>query len=226
MKLFQRLNRKVDLLRSILAVGSAEFLEKPGYPLQYHPIGSVAEFIDRHRDQLITPRPWKSLDLGSGCFPQNPFQAEALTGVDIKPCGKHHILQADLFMEPIPCDSSQFDFVTAFDFIEHIPRVVCTERTRFPFIELMDEVFRVLKPGGVMFLRTPAFPSKLAFQDPTHVNIITEDTLPAYFCGDTDRPPWGGNYGFRGGFRFIGQAWSADWTHGHLLTLMQKPDAE
>lgn len=45
----------------------------------------------------------------------------------------------------------------------------------------MNEVHRVLKPNGIFLHQTPAYPSTVAFRDPTHVNIITEETIPHYF---------------------------------------------
>ena len=58
---------------------------------------------------------------------------------------------------------------------------------------------------GTFFARTPACPSAAAFQDPTHVNIITDQTV-SYF---TKRPvpdgslidPWGLPFGQRHGFK-------------------------
>ena len=52
---------------------------------------------------------------------------------------------------------------------------------RNTFIDLMDEIHRVLKPGGFLFHSTPAYPSPAAFQGPIHVNIIAEEA-PMYFC--------------------------------------------
>ena len=91
----------------------------------------------------------------------------------------------------------------------------------------MDEVFRVLAPGGYFFHSTPAYPSPAAFQDPTHVNIITEETMPLYFCGNNYKEWLGSNepiaciYGFKGSFEFIDQAY---WDNNHcIISLMRKP---
>jgi len=67
----------------------------------------------------------------------------------------------------------------------------------------MNEIFRVLKPGGVFFNIQPCFPSKEAFQDPTHVNIMTEDTLSLYFC----EPAWARIYGYEGSFVMLEEGW-------------------
>lgn len=157
----------------------------------------------------------KSLDLGCGTNPRNPFSASELFGVDIRANEKLNIRYADLTIESIPFDSELFDFVTAYDFIEHVPRVVYLPERRFPFVALMNEVYRVLKPGGIFLSITPAYPFSLAYRDPTHVNIITEETFPLYF-DDTNR--LASMYGFSGSFKIVKQGWSG----GNLITAMEK----
>lgn len=104
-------------------------------------------------------------------------------------------MQANIALEQIPFADNAFDSVSAFDFIEHITRQLAVDgEIRLPFIELMNEIHRVLKPGGRFYAVTPAFPRADAFKDPTHVNIITEDTHE-YFCGEG---AYGRNYGLRG----------------------------
>ena len=77
-------------------------------------------------------------------------------------------------MQPIPYPDCSFDSISAFDFIEHVPRILAInqESTKFPFVELMSEIWRVLKPNGMFYALTPAFPHGAAFHDPTHVNFI------------------------------------------------------
>ena len=112
----------------------------------------------------------KTLDLGCGPNPRNVFFAQDVFGVDIISFGNPNIRVADLAIEAIPFEDNFFDYVTGFDFLEHIPRVLYLERERRqPFIDLMSEVWRVLKPGGQTFFATPAFPCPEAFQDPQHV---------------------------------------------------------
>jgi hypothetical protein len=79
----------------------------------------------------------------------------------------------------------------------------------------MNEIHRVLKTGGIFLSFTPAYPYAEAFQDPTHVNIITESTFPDYFC----KPNlWGRTYGFTGAFDLARQNWEGK----RLLTQMRK----
>jgi len=58
----------------------------------------------------------KSLDLGSGPSPRNPFNAAQVFGIDLR-AGFANIISADLAFEKIPFDDQFFDYVTAFDFI-------------------------------------------------------------------------------------------------------------
>ena len=146
--------------------------------------------------------PTRHLDLGCGPCPRNPYGCDEVHAVDLAlPAGMDtaRFTQANLSLGPIPHPDSSFDSISAFDFLEHVPRVLATSDgrgTRFPFIELMNQIHRVLKPSGRFYALTPAYPSPEAFQDPTHVNIITEGTW-RYFCGE---PPQARMYGFTGNF--------------------------
>jgi SAM-dependent methyltransferase len=106
----------------------------------------------------------------------------------------------------IPLDSDSISSFSAFDVIEHIPRWerASSEKIRFPFINFMNEVNRCLKPDGVFIAVTPAYPQSSVFQDPTHVNFITKDTV-RYFTEEG----WAHNldYEYAGNFKLIKQSW-------------------
>jgi SAM-dependent methyltransferase len=162
----------------------------------------------------------KTLDLGCGANIRNPFGASDVYGIDIRGDLPRNIRQANLSSEAIPFADDFFDFCTAFDVLEHIPRSSwALGHERASFIELMNEIHRVLKPGGLFLHSTPAYPSKEAFQDPTHVNFITEDTLPIYFCEPVSGAKKLG-YGFSGSFELVDQRWVGGvWVVGVLRAL-------
>ena len=141
------------------------------------------------------------LDLGCGNTPRNPYKCDHICGVDIN-CpqnDKENFREVNLFAEKIPFESNYFDSVSAYDFLEHVPRVINSQTdngVRYAFIEIMYEIWRVLKPGGLFFASTPYYPNPEVFVDPTHVNFITEKTHK-YFCGNE---PLAKVYGFRGQF--------------------------
>lgn len=147
----------------------------------------------------------RHLDLGCGPRPRNPYRHDEVHAVDLViPDGvdPQWFRHANLSLQPIPHGDSSFESVSAFDFLEHVPRILLTADgtgTRFPFLDLMNEIHRVLKPGGRLYAVTPCYPSPEAFQDPTHVNVITDKTW-RYFCGE---PPMARPYGFRGNFELI-----------------------
>lgn len=156
-----------------------------------------------------------SLDIGCGLEPRNPFRAQRVFGVDIRANEEKRVKYADLTVEPIPYADRYFDYVTAGDFIEHVPRVIYLPERRFPFVQLMNEIWRVLKPGGIFYSRTPVYPFSPAFRDPTHVNIISHETFPLYF---DDEHRFAAMYGFVGSFKILGQALRPP----HLLSLLQR----
>lgn len=155
-----------------------------------------------------------SLDLGCGASPKNPFAAEEVYGIDIREDIGNNIYKADLVLESIPFPKNHFDYVTAHDFIEHIPRVIYMPQRKNPFVDLMSEIWRVLKLDGKFYSHTPAFPHMAAFSDPTHVNIITENTYSMYF-DDVHR--WAAIYGFRGAFKIESQRWDGVYLESILI---------
>ena len=157
----------------------------------------------------------RSIELGCGIHQKNPFGASEAYGIDIREDLEKNIYRADLSRDPIPFPDNHFDYVVAEHFIEHVPRLAYVPEHRFPFIELMNEVWRVLKPHGLFYAITPAYPHPEVFQDPTHVNVITEMTFPAYFCYAL---PWAHQYGFYGRFHYTKQ----DWEGPCLRTWMNK----
>jgi len=59
----------------------------------------------------------------------------------------------DLNVHPWPIEANSVDQAKAWHIVEHIPPVCVTETgTRRPFLEFMDECWRVLKPGGEAFI--------------------------------------------------------------------------
>ena len=160
----------------------------------------------------------KTLDLGCGLNPRNPFNCEEIYGIDIRENNDKNILNVDLVVDSIPFEDDFFDYVSAYDFLEHIPRIIYLPKRKFAFVDLMSEIYRVLKPGGRFLSHTPAFPNAAAWRDPTHVNIITNETFPLYF---DNQKCWAKMYGFIGGFEIEKQLWHENKIH--LITIMKKP---
>ena len=144
----------------------------------------------------------KHLDIGCGSNPRNPFGCGKLYGIDIidYKTNDFNYKQCNVVLESLPFSDSTFDSISAYDFLEHIPRfAIINDTTQFPFINFMNDAYRVLKPGGVFYAITPFYPREEAFVDPTHINIITRKTHH-YFTS----PKHGAKiYGFKGNFEVI-----------------------
>jgi len=163
------------------------------------------------------------LDLGAGSYPRNPFKAKQVIAFDVLDPSEISVnsssnvyelkyLQVARFQD-FPLDDRSVGSISGFDFLEHLSREPGAKENEFIFV--MNEVFRVLKPGGVALFVTPAYPLRTAFQDPTHINILTRDTYE-YFCGSTPLARKLG-YGFEGKFELLGQFWAGPfskvWRH-------------
>lgn len=171
-----------------------------------------------------------AVDIGCGDKPRNPFNAERLIGLDVV-TDQEGVYPCVIGYEPLPLADSSVTYISAFDFIEHLPRTaVVNGHLINPFIDTMSEIWRVLKPGGLFFAQTPAYPSMAAFVDPTHVNVITEGTVSHFArrqgLDGSSVDPWGlelgHQYGFRGEFLLLNQWWAGT----HLCWKLQctKPE--
>lgn len=66
--------------------------------------------------------------------------------------------------------------------IESVVSHHCLEHIGKGFVPLVDEIYRVLKPGGLFRAITPLFPSRTAVEDPDHKRYFMEGTWQT-FCG-------------------------------------------
>ncbi len=159
-----------------------------------------------------------SLDLGSGSHPANPFKLKKCIGIDLRAQGIN-VVNVDLSSDPIPFENNSIGIISAFHFLEHVPRISYTSTLSLPFINLMNEVYRSLEANGLFLSVTPAFPFQASFSDPTHVNHITEKTFRYYFSSDPyGSSPMARMYGFTGNFTCIEQVWDGE----SLITLLKK----
>jgi len=130
------------------------------------------------------------LDIGCGTHKEGGW-----IGIDIQRLPGVDIIH-DLNMHPWPIEANSVDQAKAWHILEHIPPVCVTERgTRRPFIEFMDECWRMLKPGVRIDIEAPNGSSYGFINDPTHCNPINEITFeyfdPSYELYQIYQPkPW------------------------------------
>ena len=100
------------------------------------------------------------------------------TGVDV---------QANL-VHPLPFKSSVFDRVESHAFLEHLPATGQTEGKRDLLFDFTDEVWRILKLGGLFVIGIPHVRGRLAYDDPTHRRFFDDNALSHLWRADRD--PW------------------------------------
>lgn len=115
---------------------------------------------------------------------------------------------ADL-RKPWPWPDGSIDAVRAWDIIEHLPDKILT----------MNEMYRVLAPGGSAEICVPTTEGPGAFQDPTHVSFWNRRSFLYYEAGNPYRERFATNYGIRAKFRVISES-SMQTQDGPKLTIV------
>lgn len=104
-----------------------------------------------------------ALDLGAAHGRPDGYQ-----GVD-----KHPGVDVDIIAElPAPLDlpDNSVGVIRAVDFLEHVADKVA----------LINEIYRLLAPGGMLLSMTPSTDGRGAFQDPTHAAFYNENSFWYY----------------------------------------------
>ena len=127
------------------------------------------------------------IDLGCGTH-----KAEDFIGVDVVAADGVDVIANLNGYFPFPDNS--VDFLKAHDIIEHLPDRIHT----------MNEIWRILKPDGIVDISVPSTDGRGAFQDPTHVSFWNINSF-MYYCQEF--PPYlagcQSHYGFKGEFSIV-----------------------
>jgi len=97
-------------------------------------------------------------------------KAKEAVGVDINPNSSADIVH-DLDMAPYPFPDNHADLIYAKQILEHLnnPKI------------LIQEAYRILKPGGKLIIEVPHFSNSYAYGDPDHKRQFTYFTFDFLF---------------------------------------------
>ena len=115
------------------------------------------------------------------------------TNVDIVP--GEGVTVADL-RETWPWDDSSVREIAASHVIEHLPDKIHT----------MNELWRVLMPGGIARIDVPTTDGPAAWQDPTHVSYWNLRSFMYYLEGDPYHEAYARRYGIHARFSMLRRA--------------------
>jgi len=116
----------------------------------------------------------KILELGSGLKPYKGKKEEVVIHLDVKKLPHVEVVH-DLNKFPWPFKNNEFDEIIAKNVLEHLNDLV----------EVMKEIWRILKPGGIVKIWVPYFAHPNSVTDPTHKIFFTLHTFD-YFDPTTD----------------------------------------
>lgn len=111
-------------------------------------------------------KPLSKLNLGCGTDIRPSTETEHWTHADSAPLDGVDVV-CDLTKFPWPLPDNAYDEIIAYDILEHLPDTVRS----------MEEIWRILKPGGLVEFRIPYWNSLNYVTDPTHVKQFNHLTL-------------------------------------------------
>ena len=79
----------------------------------------------------------------------------------------------DLEQTPWPIEDNTFDEAHAYCVLEHLGK----QGDYKSFFDHFGEIYRILKPGGILYAVCPSRLSKWAFGDPSHTRLIQPESL-------------------------------------------------
>lgn len=112
------------------------------------------------------------LNIGSGIT-----RLEGFTNVDSIQCtdekgSEYTDIICDIEKERLPFEDNSVDEIACYEVLEHLENLIFA----------MNEMWRVLKPGGILKGKVPREGGRGALADPTHKRIFLTDTFD-YFTG-------------------------------------------
>jgi hypothetical protein len=117
------------------------------------------------------------INLGSGADPLTDFvNVDMLDRSDVDV--KHNLMNF-----PYPFEDESATEIRAIDVVEHLDNF--TDDKRPAVIAFIEECYRILKPGGELYLQTPGYQAAFRWTDPTHVRPFTAETFTLW---DEDTP--------------------------------------
>lgn len=114
----------------------------------------------------------------------------------------------------LPFSDNSVDYIIATDFLEHIPLGAV--------VGVIEDLYRVLKPGGTLEHLTPSTDGRGAWCDPTHVSFWNAASW-LYYTDDEHRELYGIRAKFVGTSEDVvtNKTWGIIHTHGIMTAIKE-----
>jgi predicted SAM-dependent methyltransferase len=119
------------------------------------------------------------ISLGAG---QEPELKEGWVNVDLVKLPNIQLVH-NLMEVPYPFDNESAEYIKAKDLIEHLSGY--SKDGRPIIIAFLEECYRILIPGGTLWIQTPSWDADFLWVDPTHVRGFDKHSFD-FFDPDTD----------------------------------------
>jgi len=119
----------------------------------------------------------KILDLGCGV---NKWKSDGDTVIGLDMRGGDGVdVVHNIENLPLPFEANTFDLIIARSIMEHIRDLP----------KLLDELYRILKPGGSLKIWSPHFSSPMAYACPEHLKYMSVQFFDYYYTKSKDIAP-------------------------------------
>lgn len=150
------------------------------------------------------------LNLGCGSVPEQGWVNVDLIdqpGVDVA---------HDLDVFPWPFGDGTADFIKAFDVYEHVDKP----------LEFMGECWRILEPGGGLYIHTAYWLNRNSYRDPTHKRYLTEESFDYWVPGTFLNERYGAAYARGATFEKIAVEFDGEPPDTDLNIMLRKLEAK
>lgn len=120
----------------------------------------------------------------------------------------------NLVFIPYPFEDEMFEFIECKDALEHLPAYSPDWKPMIP--AFIEEMYRLLKPNGMLWIQTPGHKAAFAWSDPTHTRTFTKDSMSFF----DDQSEFGVASGFISTAKF--RVKSTELENGNLIFEMTK----
>lgn len=120
--------------------------------------------------------PPDALRLNLACGKDIRPRAEGWTNMDVVALPGVDVVQSATNL-PWPFPDDRFGHVLVSHYLEHVPHDLHNGRHTDGFLQVLEEIHRVLRPGGTLEVFVPHWDSAWTWRDPTHTRAVHPDNF-------------------------------------------------